>query len=88
MGFGLVNDGLVKVVPLSHGELFSSLGPSSSYHVSARCSSHPNEKAMSSLSAFIMRLKWSLHSLSPQSSLELLLKHKREGKVNNSKGRQ
>jgi hypothetical protein len=86
MGFGPVGDGSTLVMPLSHGELFSSLGPSSPDDVSARCRSHSDEKAVGSFSAFIVRLKWSLHSLSPQSSLELLLKHKREGKVNNWKG--
>jgi len=73
-----------RFAPLSHGELFSSLGTSASDNISARCSPHPDEKAMGSFSAFIVRLICSLHPLSPRSSLELLLKHKTMGKVNKS----
>lgn len=74
------------VGPQSHGELFSSLGPSPPDNSPAGSGSHPDEKAMRSFSAFVVRLICPLHPLSPQSSLELLDKHRIEGKVKNGNG--
>lgn len=72
--------------PQSHGELFSSLGPSPSDNSPTGSGSHPDEKAVRSFSAFVVRLICPLHPLSPQSSLELLDKHRIEDKVKNGKG--